>query len=77
LYKRLDISIKEMGESFYNDMIPGAVEHCAKKGMVTDDNGAKCIFVGKPYKIPLIVIKSNGGYGYDSTDLACIQYRIE
>ena len=28
------------------------------------------------YDIPLIVRKSDGGYGYDSTDMAAIQYRI-
>lgn len=37
---------------------------------------AKCIFIEK-YQIPLIVVKSDGGYNYDSTDLAAIQYRIQ
>lgn len=66
-----------MGESFYNSMIPDTVKECEGKGLITMDEGAKCIFVGKPYKIPLMVVKSNGGYGYDSTDLACIKYRIQ
>ena len=37
---------------------------------------AKCIFNEK-YPNPLIVIKTDGGYGYDTTDLACIKYRIQ
>jgi arginyl-tRNA synthetase len=36
---------------------------------------AKCIFIEK-YQIPLIVVKSDGGFNYDSTDLAAIQYRL-
>jgi arginyl-tRNA synthetase len=37
---------------------------------------AKCIFIEK-YSIPLIVVKSDGGYNYDSTDLAAINFRIK
>lgn len=37
---------------------------------------AKCIFIEK-YSIPLIAVKSDGGFNYDSTDLACINYRIK
>jgi len=29
------------------------------------------------YKIPLMLQKSDGGYGYDSTDMAAIKYRVE
>ena len=36
---------------------------------------AKCIFIEK-YPIPLMVVKSDGGYGYDTTDLSAIRYRI-
>lgn len=56
-------------------MIPGAIEACNQKNMVELSEGAKCIFLDK-FKIPLMVVKSDGGYNYDSTDLACIQYRI-
>ncbi len=41
----------------------------------TEGRKAKCIFIEK-YQIPLIVVKSDGGYNYDSTDLAAIQYRL-
>ncbi|GMH57609.1 hypothetical protein TL16_g02424 [Triparma laevis f. inornata] len=37
--------------------------------------GAKCIFVPE-YRIPLMVQKSDGGFGYDSTDMAAISYRL-
>jgi arginyl-tRNA synthetase len=41
----------------------------------SEERKAKCIFIEK-YQIPLIVVKSDGGYNYDSTDLAAIQYRL-
>lgn len=36
---------------------------------------AKCVFVEK-YPIPLMIVKSDGGYGYDSTDITAIKYRL-
>lgn len=41
----------------------------------TEGRKAKCIFIEK-YAIPLIAVKSDGGYNYDSTDLAAINYRL-
>jgi arginyl-tRNA synthetase len=41
----------------------------------TDGKTAKCIFIEK-YKFPLIVVKADGGYNYDTTDLAAIQHRL-
>lgn len=41
-----------------------------------DGRKAKCIFIEK-YPIPLMVVKSDGGYNYDTTDLACIKYRLQ
>eukprot|EP00331_Platyophrya_macrostoma_P026050 CAMPEP_0176452118 /NCGR_PEP_ID=MMETSP0127-20121128/28314_1 /TAXON_ID=938130 /ORGANISM="Platyophrya macrostoma, Strain WH" /LENGTH=594 /DNA_ID=CAMNT_0017840449 /DNA_START=44 /DNA_END=1828 /DNA_ORIENTATION=+ len=75
IYKRLDITVYECGESYYNAMIPDVVKELEEKGLVKLDKGAKCIFIpGKQQ--PLIAVKSDGGYNYDSTDLAAIRYRI-
>ncbi len=38
--------------------------------------GAACVFV-EGHKVPLIVRKTDGGYGYASTDMAAIKHRIE
>jgi len=75
IYERLEITNTEYGESFYNDMIPPLIERLEKEGIVVLDDGAKCIFVPK-IKTPLIVVKSDGGYNYDSTDLAAMEYRL-
>ena len=40
-----------------------------------EEGGAKCVFVPK-FKVPLMLQKSDGGYGYDSTDMAAIKYRL-
>jgi|LauGreDrversion4_2_1035121.scaffolds.fasta_scaffold195777_2 arginyl-tRNA synthetase len=50
------------------------LEDLIARGQITDDKGAKCIFVPKR-KVPLMVQKSDGGYGYDTTDLAALRFR--
>ena len=73
--------ITERGESFYNPFLKDIVEEFEKKGLVTLSDGAKCIYLegfknreGEP--LPLMIQKSDGGYNYDTTDLAAIRHRI-
>lgn len=76
VYDRLDISVVECGESFYNDKIPPVIEEFTSRDMISvEEGGAKCVFVPN-FKIPLMLQKSDGGYGYDSTDMAAIKYRL-
>ena len=35
-----------------------------------------CVFVGKKKTPPLMVQKSDGGFGYATTDLAAIRHRV-
>eukprot|EP00371_Babesia_bovis_P001154 XP_001609801.1 arginyl-tRNA synthetase [Babesia bovis T2Bo] len=76
IYKMLDITIENCGESFYNDMIPDVVNELKEKDLVVESEGAQCVFTSVS-SVPLMAIKSDGSYGYDSTDLACIRYRIK
>lgn len=76
IYDRLDIVNNEYGESFYNEMIPPLVEQLEKDGIVIEDQGAKCIFIPK-IKTPLLMVKSDGGFNYDSTDMAAMKYRVD
>ena len=77
VYKRLNVTVEECGESFYNSKIPPVIELLKNMGLVVSDGGAKCIFVpGGNFAIPLMVQKSDGGFGYDSTDMAALSYRI-
>lgn len=38
IYKRLNITVEEFGESFYNKMIPGVVKELEEKGLVVEDD---------------------------------------
>jgi len=77
VYKRLDITVEECGESFYNDKIAPVIDEFVERDMINvEEGGAKCVFVPK-YKVPLMLQKSDGGYGYDSTDMAAIKYRLD
>lgn len=82
IYQLLDIDIQERGESFYNPYLSEVVEDLEEKGLITISDGAKCVFLegfktrdGTP--LPMIVQKSDGGYNYDTTDMAAMRYRIE
>ncbi len=69
-----------VGESFYNPLLPVVVSELDERGLLVEDHGALCVFPegfenrqGDP--LPLIVRKSDGGYGYPATDLATVRDR--
>lgn len=81
IYDLLNVKIIERGESYYNPLLKEVVEELEKKGLVTISDNAKCIFLegfvnreGQP--MPLIVQKADGGYNYDTTDLAALRQRL-
>jgi len=78
VYKRLDVVLTEVGESFYNEYIPAVIAHLEHLGSVVPSDGAKVIFPqpGSKHEQPLIVQKGDGGFGYDSTDMAAVWYRL-
>lgn len=75
VYQRLGVQLEEKGESFYNPYIPAVLKELTSKNLVEDSQGARVIFL-EGFNIPLIVVKSDGGYNYASTDLAAIWYRL-
>lgn len=84
VYDRLDVLLQDadaVGESFYNDSLADVCADLERSGVAVRSDGALCVFFdditgadGKP--TPLIVQKSDGGYGYATTDLAAIRYRV-
>jgi arginyl-tRNA synthetase len=82
VYQLLGIGLRPAdvyGESFYNPYLAGTVEELDHKGLTQVSDGALCVFPagftnrdGDP--LPLIMRKSDGGYGYASTDLATVRY---
>ena len=81
IYDILGVTLQERGESFYNPMLPDIVSDLEKKGLVTLCEGAKCVFLEgftnrEGNTLPLMVQKSDGGYNYDTTDMAAIYQRV-
>jgi len=84
IYGRLGITLTDADlapESFYNSMLASVCDELERDGIAVISNGALCAFPrgftgrnGEP--LPMILRKSDGGYGYDTTDLAAIRYRI-
>ncbi len=69
------------GESSYNQGLPDVVAELSAQGLLELSDGALCAFPpgfanrdGHP--LPLIVQKSDGGYGYAATDLATLRERF-
>jgi arginyl-tRNA synthetase len=82
IYDLLDIHLNERGESFYNPMLEEVVLDLEKRGLVSLSEGAKCIFLEgfqnrEAEPLPLMIQKSDGGYHYDTTDMAAIRHRVE
>ena len=85
VYDRMDVRLSTedfYGESFYNDLLHPVVAELDGLGLLRDSEGAQCVFPegftnrdGQP--LPLIVRKSDGGFGYAATDLATIRYRTQ
>jgi arginyl-tRNA synthetase len=81
IYQLLDIRLIERGESFYNPFLSEVIDDLEKKGLITISDGAKCIFIeGFANRdgtlLPMIVQKSDGGYNYDTTDMAAVRHRV-
>jgi hypothetical protein len=84
VYAKLGVLLTDediVGESFYNPMLPAVVADLDALGLLVESDGARCVFPpgftnrnGDP--LPLIVQKSDGGYGYAATDLAAVRDRV-
>ncbi|HMD47044.1 MAG TPA: arginine--tRNA ligase [Acidimicrobiales bacterium] len=85
VYDKLGVLLTDddiVGESFYNPMLGTVVSDLDAKGLLVENDGARCVFPpgftnrhGDP--LPLIVQKSDGGYGYAATDLAALRDRVD
>jgi arginyl-tRNA synthetase len=63
------------GESMYNDDLASVVEDLVASGTAVIDDGALVVFV-EGFNAPMIVRKSDGGFGYGATDLAAVRHRV-
>ncbi|MFF1397663.1 arginine--tRNA ligase [Streptomyces sp. NPDC058287] len=85
VFNKLDMQIEDpdvVGESGYNDMLEETCRILEESGVAVRSEGALCVFFDDVLgpdgnKVPLIVKKSNGGYGYAATDLSAIRDRVQ
>ncbi|MEU2233600.1 arginine--tRNA ligase [Streptomyces vietnamensis] len=85
VFDKLDMDIRDgdvVGESGYNDMLQETCRILEESGVAVRSEGALCVFFddvkgpdGNP--VPLIVQKSDGGFGYAATDLSAIRDRVQ
>jgi len=93
LWKRfIDISISEFnrmyaklgvkfdtyrGESYYNDLMPGVLDRLAAAGLSEPSEGALIVNLEADNLGVAIVRKSDGGFNYTTSDLACVESRVK
>ena len=70
------------GESFYNAMLSDIVADLYADGLIIESDGALCVFPPgftnrDGEALPLIVQKSDGGFGYAASDLAAVRDRVD
>jgi arginyl-tRNA synthetase len=85
VYRRLGVLLTDhdlAGESVYNDDLGPTCDELVALGIATVSDGALCVFPpgftgreGGP--MPVMLRKSDGGYGYDATDVAALRHRVK
>ena len=64
------------GESYYNAMMPGVVARLVEIGLAKESDGALIVDLSDEKLGVAIVRKSDGGYNYTTSDLACVGSRV-
>ncbi|KAL4230596.1 Arginine--tRNA ligase [Mactra antiquata] len=75
VYDRLGVTIKERGESYYQELMKDIVRELDDKGLTAVEDGRKIMYVDGQ-KVPLTLVKSDGGFTYDTSDMAAIKQRL-
>ena len=77
MYRRLGAKFDTYrGESYYNGMMPGVVERLVAAGLAVESEGALVVNLESEKLGVAIVRKSDGGYNYTTSDLACVESRV-
>jgi arginyl-tRNA synthetase len=79
VYEKLGVNLTRedvRAESFYNDDLHSVISDLDAKGLLTQSDGAQCVFL-EGEEVPVIVQKGDGGYLYATTDLAALRYRAQ
>ncbi|MGV9778797.1 arginine--tRNA ligase [Streptosporangium sp. NPDC003464] len=85
VYHQLGVTLTDgdiAGESMYNHMLAKVCDELQERGIAVVSDGALCVFppgfTGREDQpLPFMIRKSDGGYGYATTDMATIHYRVQ
>ena len=78
MYAKLGVKFDTYrGESYYNDTMPGVVARLQEMGLAVESEGALVVNLEAEKLGVAIVRKSDGGYNYTTSDLACVKSRVE
>jgi arginyl-tRNA synthetase len=78
MYAKLGVKFDTYrGESYYNDTMPGVVKKLQEMGLAVESEGALVVNLESEKLGVAIVRKSDGGYNYTTSDLACVKTRVE
>ena len=77
MYAKLGVKFDTYrGESYYNDTMPGVVAKLQEMGLAVESEGALVVNLEAEKLGVAIVRKSDGGYNYTTSDLACVKSRV-
>ncbi len=77
MYAKLGVKFDTYrGESYYNEMMPGVVDRLLSAGLAEESLGALVVNLEKEKLGVAIVRKSDGGFNYTTSDLACVESRV-
>lgn len=78
MYRKLGVKFDTYrGESYYNAIMPGVVDRLIELGLAKESEGALIVDLNDEGLGVAIVRKSDGGYNYTTSDLACVKSRVE
>ncbi|GAA3020951.1 arginine--tRNA ligase [Streptosporangium longisporum] len=85
VYRQLEVTLTDediAGESMYNPMLARVCDELQERGIAVLSDGALCVFppgyTGREDQpLPFMIRKSDGAYGYATTDMATIRYRVD
>jgi len=76
IYKELDVKIIDRGESFYQSRMIEVVKELESKNLLKLEDGRQVMFL-PDIEVPMTIVKSGGGYTYDTSDMATIKQRLD
>lgn len=78
MYAKLGVKFDTYrGESYYNETMPLVVKRLQEMGLAVESEGALVVNLEAEKLGVAIVRKSDGGFNYTTSDLACVEMRVK